>query len=320
MLLSIIIPTLNGATTLPQCLQAIETQSFFHKTEVIVIDSGSTDGTLDILKNYPFAKLYQIPNESFNHGTTRNYGVSLAKGEFVVFTVQDAVANTPDWLEIMYAHFAKPEIAGVVGQQIVPHHPSKNPLAWFRPQSTPVPRTYLFTSPSYFFKLTPAQQRHTAGWDNVTAMYRKSVLQEIPFPTTQFAEDIAWAKAALLARKTLVFDYNARVAHYHFESPAYVYKRTLIEKFHEYKLFGLIPQKQSLFRKVLQLLYHSFRFRKEYTRKFYWLRHNILFIRAQNRAILSFTLCIAQIKPLSEALFIAKYIKTIPQGKLKNNR
>jgi len=87
--ISIIIPVKNGISTIEACLSEIFKQTLISDTEVIIIDSGSTDSTLEIVKKYPII-LHQIPPEEFGHGKTRNLGVSIAKGEFVVMTVQDA--------------------------------------------------------------------------------------------------------------------------------------------------------------------------------------------------------------------------------------
>ena len=57
--ISIIIPVKNGEKTINACLKGIFEQTLIKQTEVIIIDSGSTDNTLDIIKNYS-VKLYQI--------------------------------------------------------------------------------------------------------------------------------------------------------------------------------------------------------------------------------------------------------------------
>ena len=57
--------------------------------EVIIIDSGSTDRTLDIAGSY-HVKLHHISNSEFNHGETRNLGARLASGQFVAYLTQDA--------------------------------------------------------------------------------------------------------------------------------------------------------------------------------------------------------------------------------------
>lgn len=135
--ISIIIPVKNGEKTIHKCLNAIKEQTLFEQSEVIIIDSGSTDGTLEILKNYSFVRLYHIEPHEFNHGATRNYGVSLAKGEFVVMTVQDAWTSGEKWLETMYQHFKDEKVMAVVGQQVVPHEKGINPHQWYRPVSKP---------------------------------------------------------------------------------------------------------------------------------------------------------------------------------------
>src|SRR6266508_3231855 len=88
---SVIILTRNGMPLVECCLHSVLDQETSWPFEVIVIDSGSTDGTLELVKSLP-VELIRIKPEEFNHGRTRNLGASQAKGEFVIFLVQDAVA------------------------------------------------------------------------------------------------------------------------------------------------------------------------------------------------------------------------------------
>lgn len=70
---SIILLVKNGDRYLAEILDAVFSQESDHKIEVVVIDSGSMDDSLDILSNY-IVQLVQIPPEEFNHGETRNLG------------------------------------------------------------------------------------------------------------------------------------------------------------------------------------------------------------------------------------------------------
>ena len=79
-------------------------QTLIAQSEIIVIDSGSTDRSLEIVRRYP-VRLIEIPASEFNHGSTRNLGVRAAKGEYVVMTVQDALPGSDDWLELFLAGF-----------------------------------------------------------------------------------------------------------------------------------------------------------------------------------------------------------------------
>lgn len=266
--ISIIIPVKNGIATIDSCLQGIQKQTLFEQCEIIVIDSGSTDGTLERLQQYP-VKVVTIAPEEFNHGATRNYGVSLANGEMVVMTVQDATPADEYWLQNMVRHFDDPAVAGVCGQQIVPHHKDKNPHLWFRPQSEASIKSVQFTKDS-FLKLPPQEQKEACGWDDVTAMYRKNVLLAIPFQPVMFGEDMIWAKEALIKGHVLVYDSSARVEHYHHHYPDYTYRRILIVWLFIYLTFNYNRPTPIHFKDYLLIVYRNFKWKLS----FKWIIHN----------------------------------------------
>jgi rhamnosyltransferase len=240
-LISIVIPVKNGDYWLEDTLTSIEKQTLFPCTEIIAIDSGSTDLSLDILKKHA-VRVIQIAPATFNHGLTRNLGVEAARGEFIVMTVQDAKPADEFWLQhLMHGFENDANVAGVCGQQIVPHDLDKNPIEWFRPQSPPGIKKFYFSDPNEFESLAPSEKRRACGWDNVTAMYRRSVLLEIPFKETNFAEDALWAKDALLKGYSIVYNNVARVYHYHLNEPDYVLRRSYTVYYHFFLYFGFKP-------------------------------------------------------------------------------
>jgi rhamnosyltransferase len=85
--------------------------------EVIVIDSGSTDNTLEIVGRYP-VRLERIPPETFHHARTRNYAAGLAKGEVLVFLSQDAIPASDTWLAALLSNFNEPAVGAVYGRQL----------------------------------------------------------------------------------------------------------------------------------------------------------------------------------------------------------
>src|SRR5882724_2232339 len=170
-LISIIIPVKNGSYWLDKLFQKLMKQTLFHRSEIIVIDSGSTDKSLEIIPKYP-VRLIQIPTHEFNHGETRNLGARLAKGKYIVFTVQDAMPEQDTWLENLLEGFDDENVAGVCGQQIVPHEPDKNPITWFRPIDGPSKTKYVFKTKEEFENLTPEEKKTYCGWDDVNAVYR----------------------------------------------------------------------------------------------------------------------------------------------------
>ena len=114
---SIIIPTKNGAKDIGACLEAVYSQRNAGRFEVLVIDSGSTDGTLEIVRRYP-VRLEQIPPEAFHHARTRNYAAGLAKGEVLVFLSQDAIPASDMWLAAFLSNFNEPAVGAVYGRQL----------------------------------------------------------------------------------------------------------------------------------------------------------------------------------------------------------
>src|SRR5438046_288120 len=117
---SILIPTLNAGPRFEEVLGKIRAQEGDFERELIVVDSGSTDGTVELAHRYG-AMVHQIERHEFNHGATRNLGVSLARGEYVVLTVQDAVPQDGRWLAAMVEELEGDErVAGVYSRQ-VPH-------------------------------------------------------------------------------------------------------------------------------------------------------------------------------------------------------
>lgn len=239
---SVVIPVKNEAGKIRDCINGILSQTIAVK-EIIVIDSGSTDGTLGILKEFPAVKIIEIPSAEFNHGTTRNIGVQHSTAEFVLLTVGDAKAYDNMFIEHMLKTIlADDNIAGVCGSQVVPHDNDKNPAEWFRPVSQPKVTTYKFSKEAYE-ALPPIEKRRVCGWDDVIALYRKSVLTEIPFRHTTYAEDALWAQDAIRAGYTLAYNPAARVYHYHLEDPDFSFKRNYTVQYHCYKFFGLIYDK-----------------------------------------------------------------------------
>jgi rhamnosyltransferase len=115
---SIIVPTRNGGSRVGDVIAAIRRQRFTPAAELVIVDSGSTDGTRPLL-SHQADKFIEIAPEAFNHGRTRNLGVARSAGELVVMLVQDAVPQGDRWLSSLVAPFqADASIAGVFARQV----------------------------------------------------------------------------------------------------------------------------------------------------------------------------------------------------------
>ncbi len=99
-LVSVVILTKNGGDIFQQSIQKIFSQRCAFSYEVVVVDSGSTDGTLNFLRDYPI-RLFQIKPQDFKFGPTRNFGFSQAFGEYVITLSQDVVPVDGSWLSAL---------------------------------------------------------------------------------------------------------------------------------------------------------------------------------------------------------------------------
>ncbi len=95
MMWSVVIPTYNRLPILQKCLRAMEAQQFDQPYELVVIDDGSTDGTVDFLQchqtEFPHVRLLQQNHEGA--AIARNTGIAAAQGEIIVFIDSDLVVT-----------------------------------------------------------------------------------------------------------------------------------------------------------------------------------------------------------------------------------
>ncbi len=94
---SVIVRTHNNERTIGDALQAVFSQQFDDKFELVVVDSGSKDGTLEIVDRYPHVFL-DYSKEKFNYGASLNAGISASSGEYAVCLSSHCVPLEPEWL------------------------------------------------------------------------------------------------------------------------------------------------------------------------------------------------------------------------------
>src|SRR5215210_1095796 len=113
---SVVIPVKNGGPLLADVLAAVRAQG---EVELIVTDSGSTDGSADVARAAG-AEVIEIAPGEFGHGRTRNLAAERSSGELICFLTQDAVPQ-PGWLA---AHREAFELDPRVGASFGPHLPN----------------------------------------------------------------------------------------------------------------------------------------------------------------------------------------------------
>jgi rhamnosyltransferase len=309
--ISVIIPVKNEALKIRKCIEGILSQTV-QVLEIIILDSGSTDGTIEIAEEYPLVKMIHIPAGEFNHGETRNAGIRQARGDYVLLTVGDAVSVNNQWIEHLLSGFDDEKVACVYGQQIVPHELDKNPMEWFFPVSKPKMEKFFAGSVNKFKALSPIEKLRHCSIDDVTAMYRKDLHQLFPFKKVTYSEDVIWGRDAQMNGYSLVFNPFAKVYHYHKTNPAFDFKRTFIVHFFNYTTFNLIPELKRdpffflrVLKKMLKMKEISF------SQKYKWFIYNLKQRNAIQKASSMF-IDIVKNKPDKLDFFYKKYAGSPP--------
>lgn len=115
---SIVIRTYNEAAHIGALLEGIAGQRIDHdEVETIVVDSGSTDGTMKIAESFG-VRLLHIKKEEFSFGRSLNIGCAAARGDALVFVSGHCRPATPDWLSELIHPLGKDEVAYSYGRQI----------------------------------------------------------------------------------------------------------------------------------------------------------------------------------------------------------
>ncbi|TXN28791.1 glycosyltransferase family 2 protein [Lacisediminihabitans profunda] len=200
---TVIIPTLNGEKYLDRILRMIDAQDFDGTVEVLVIDSGSTDRTLEIVGSHAGVRLHVIPNSEFGHGKTRNLAARLAWGRNLVFLTQDAVPLTTGWLRELTDPLRADglDAVAVLGKQIpradcfpLQKYEIDAVFARFGPDSAPTVYQRGETEP------TAQEMDLLAFYSDVNSATRRDFLLDvIPYQDLRYSEDMAFGRDLIAA-------------------------------------------------------------------------------------------------------------------------
>ncbi len=228
---SVVVPTLNGMPEFEPAMHAVRRQRFDGEVEIVVVDSGSTDGTLDVAARYADVLLH-VERDAFDHGDTRNLAIARASAPFVAILSQDAEPVGDDWLASLVAPLrADPAVAAVCGR-CLPREGMDPLLARgvegdlnFSTQR----REVRVDDREAFASLSPYEQRLHLNFHDVGSCLRRTVWERMPFPRTAFGEDLMWARAAVENGHTLVYEPAASVLHAHDYTPRELLHRTRLD-------------------------------------------------------------------------------------------
>src|SRR6266550_4895933 len=217
--LSIVILTKNGGSLFKEVLAGLFACEGISEAEVLIIDSGSSDDTLDYATEYPQIRVHKIPPSEFGHGKTRNLGARLTTGEIIIYLVQDATPATPDFLKRLTAPVANEDFAAAFGRQLA------------RPATNKIEKIFLEHTYPDRREVRASQDKQELGiksifFSNVCSAIRRDVWERIPFDESLImSEDQLWAKQVLLAGHRILYEPAAMVFHSHNYGLKDVFKR-----------------------------------------------------------------------------------------------
>jgi rhamnosyltransferase len=216
--ISVLLLTLNPGPKFGAILQAILSQDLV-PVEILAVDSGSTDGTVELMKQAGIT-VEVIPQAEFGHGKTRNLIAAKARGDLLAFLTHDALPVGTSWLRELAGPFQDPAIAGAYGRQVAPSEAALvevHLLDYIYPDKDRLVRLAegeRFQMPRHFFS-------------NANSIVRREVWQRFPFPDgVIMCEDQWWARAVLKAGYAIAYRARAVVMHSHHLSVADTFKRS----------------------------------------------------------------------------------------------
>jgi glycosyltransferase involved in cell wall biosynthesis len=205
---SILIRCYNEERHIGRLLSGIVQQSITD-TEIILVDSGSTDATLTIASRYP-VKIVHISPEEFSFGRALNMGCEVATRDFIVLASAHVYPLYKDWLENLLAFFTSDRVALVYGKQ------RGNELSKFSEHQ-------VFAQ--WFPSVSNRSQSHPFC-NNANAAIRRSVWEKILYDESLTGlEDLDWAKRALAQHYRIAYSADTEIVHVHEESFAHILNR-----------------------------------------------------------------------------------------------
>jgi rhamnosyltransferase len=215
--ISLAIPTFQGGPLLAEVLDAIDRQPRATELEKIAIDSGSTDGTQDLLAAHGFA-VEGIDQVDFDHGRTRDRMIGRAEGDVVILLTQDATPASDDWLDALISAYEDPDVGAAYCRQIP--RPDCNPFIARRLREwtagTDAKVVQEPCSAEEFAALEPMQRLQRCAYDNVAGSVRRTAWAGVGgFGERRFGEDVAFGKRLILSGHRIVFEPRAAVIHSH---------------------------------------------------------------------------------------------------------
>ncbi len=196
---AVIMRSKNEMPYLPAAIASLQRQTF-KDIELFAVDSGSTDGSLEILRAaVDAAHLICIPSAAYIPGKVLNDMTARTTQEFVVFQNADAIFLSDDALEKLLRPLFAGEADAVMSTQIT------------RPDA------HFIVAYDYLRAYDPKniKENNADFFSAVTCAFRRDLWKKIKFPEQGYAEDVAWAKLCRAAGGSFKLVKDSTVEHSH---------------------------------------------------------------------------------------------------------
>jgi rhamnosyltransferase len=226
---TVAVPVLNGGPLFEQVLRAVRSQRLDRPVELLVADSGSTDGSRARAETAG-ARMIDVPPGAFSHGSTRNLLVRAASGTQVAFLTQDSVPADEGWLERLLEGF---DLADDVALVFGPYRA--------RPGASPMVRRELDAFFGSFSadggpKVDRADSHDEGGglgrrawFTDANGCVARAAWERVPFQDVPYAEDHILARDMLTAGYAKAYHPEAVVIHSHEYRPLAHFRRCFDE-------------------------------------------------------------------------------------------
>lgn len=197
------IPCRDGGAVLRRALAAVFAQETPHSFEVLALDSGSTDGTLEALAEWP-VRVINIARESFDWGGLRQRLFEEARGAVVVNLSQDAVPARTDWLDRLVAPLGDAAVGVSCGSSIPDPDRAQPQFAWERN--------------GYFYftrEIAAFVARHGRGLSFANTAVLRSVWEQLGIERQATGEDFGFQMKLHAQGVPIAFPEDAPVLHHH---------------------------------------------------------------------------------------------------------
>lgn len=206
---SIIIRAFNEAEYIGDVLEAVDTQEY-QDFEIILVDSGSTDGTLEIAEEYVDTIEFVSP-QNFTFGYSCNVGCEAASGDYCSFLSAHAIPTDDQWLGNMIKNLSEDDVAMTYSNQVGAE-------------------TTKHSERRLFNELFPEKRRRQTPPDywanNASSAIKKNLWEEHQFNEYLTGhEDIEWAKHFMDQGYVVVYEPEACIYHIHDETWDQVFNR-----------------------------------------------------------------------------------------------